>query len=81
MTDVAAIAGWAADRGARSSTFLSGLVLALVASIIFCLAHTPAVLVIARAFQGLSGSVIYTAGLALIADAVDADEIGSWYDF
>ncbi|KAI4116836.1 MAG: hypothetical protein LQ345_002806 [Seirophora villosa] len=27
----------------------------------------------------LSASVIYTAGLALIADAVDPDEIGAWY--
>ncbi|KAI4097493.1 MAG: hypothetical protein LQ344_000225 [Seirophora lacunosa] len=34
-----------------------------------------------RVFQGLSASVIYTAGLALIADAVDPDEIGAWMGF
>ncbi|KAI4288805.1 MAG: hypothetical protein L6R35_001935 [Caloplaca aegaea] len=31
--------------------------------------------------SGLSASVIYTAGLALIADAVDPDEIGAWMGF
>lgn len=30
-------------------------------------------------FQGFSASVIYTVGLALIADTVPAEEVGSWY--
>lgn len=33
---------------------------------------------VARVLQGLAASVIYTAGLALVADAVGADEIGAW---
>lgn len=35
----------------------------------------------ARILQGLAASVIYTAGLALVADAVGPDEIGAWYKF
>ena len=74
-----AIASWTADRGARSTTFLSGLALALAASTVFCLAGTPSVLVLARALQGFSSSVIYTAGLAIVADAVPLNEFGPWY--
>ena len=80
LTNVnAAIAGWAADRGSRSLPFLFGLLLAIVSTILFCLARDPGVLVVGRIFQGLAASVIYTAGLALVADAVGADEIGAWY--
>lgn len=46
---------------------------------LFCFARAPWMLLVGRIFQGLSASVIYTAGLALIADAVDPDEIGAWY--
>ncbi|KAL8897753.1 MAG: hypothetical protein Q9207_007048 [Kuettlingeria erythrocarpa] len=77
----AAIAGWAADRGSRSTPFLCGLVLAFAATLLFCFGHAPWVLVLGRVLQGLSASVIYTAGLALIADAVDPDEIGAWIGF
>ncbi|KAI4182077.1 MAG: hypothetical protein L6R41_006214 [Letrouitia leprolyta] len=73
----APIAGWAADRGSRSTPFLFGLVLAFAATMLFCFGRHPWVLVVGRVFQGLSASVIYTAGLALVADAVGADEIGA----
>ncbi|KAL8773733.1 MAG: hypothetical protein Q9209_001501 [Squamulea sp. 1 TL-2023] len=51
------------------------------ATLLFCFATKPWVLVLERVFQGLSASVIYTAGLALIADAVDPKEIGAWMGF
>lgn len=35
-------------------------------------------LVVARAFQGLSAPLINTTALALVADSVDRDQIGSW---
>ena len=44
-----------------------------------CFSERLSLLVLARALQGLSGSVVYTAGLALVADAVSPNEIGSWY--
>ncbi|KAL8910266.1 MAG: hypothetical protein Q9171_004430 [Xanthocarpia ochracea] len=77
----APIAGWAADRGSRSTPFLFGLVLAFAATMLFCFAYSPWLLLVGRVFQGLSASVVFTAGLALIADAVDPDEIGAWMGF
>lgn len=75
----AAIAGWVADRSSsRRAPLLAGLALAFVATLISCFARAPWLLVIARAFQGFSASVIYTAGLALIADTVPTEEVGSW---
>lgn len=76
----AALAGWAADRGARSTPFLWGLVLATISTLTFCLARAPAWLVLARVLQGLAASVIYTAGLSLVTDAVGPDEVGTWYE-
>ena len=75
-----AVAGWAADySSSRQAPLLTGLSLAFAATLLFCFAQALWVLVIARVLQGFSASVIYTAGLALIADTVSADEVGSWY--
>ena len=75
-----AIAGWFADHSSsRQAPLLTGLALAFAATLVFCFARAPWVLVIARIFQGFSASIIYTAGLALIADTVPASEVGSWY--
>ena len=57
---------------------LLGLALASIATVIFYFAKAPWLLVIARAFQGFSASIIYTTGLALVADTVPAHEVGSW---
>ena len=81
MTMGAPIAGWAANAvSSRKIPFLAGLGVAFVATVLFCLGHAPWVLVIARAFQGLSAPLINTTALALVADSVDRDQIGSWYD-
>ncbi|KAL9027539.1 MAG: hypothetical protein Q9180_007317, partial [Flavoplaca navasiana] len=77
----APIAGWFADRGSRSTPFLWGLILAIISTVVFCFARAPGLLVLGRVLQGLAASVIYTAGLALVADAVGADEIGAWYNY
>ncbi len=77
---ILAVAGWAADQcPSRNTSFLAGLGLALVATVLYYLARAPWVLIIARAVQGFSASIIYTADLALIADTVTHDEVGSWY--
>ena len=82
MTLAAPIAGWATDlSSSRQIPFLGSLVLAFISTLLFCLATAPWALVIARAFQGVAGSIIYTAGLALIADSVRPDEVGSWIGF
>ena len=73
-----AITGWLADRGTRQLPFLAGLVIAAAATLLLCFGTALWVLVIARLLQGLAASVVYTAGLALVADTVDADQVGSW---
>lgn len=75
------IAGWTASRSSsRRIPFLLGLSIAFAATVLLCLGRAPWVLTIARAFQGLAAPLIYTTGLALIADSVDRDQIGSWYE-
>lgn len=43
---------------------------------LFATAHSPAALVIARVFQGLSAAVVWVVGLALIVDRVHSERIG-----
>ena len=75
----AAIAGFFADRSSsRRTPLLVGLVLAFTSTLVFCFARARWLLVVARALQGLSASLIYTAGLALVADTVPAVEVGAW---
>ncbi|KAI9790924.1 MAG: hypothetical protein M1816_004685 [Peltula sp. TS41687] len=81
MTISAPIAGWVGDRTSRRFSFLLGLTSAFLSTLLFIFARAPSALVVARAFQGLSAGVIYTAGLALIADSVSPDKIGSWMGF
>ena len=73
-----AITGWLADRGSRQLPFLAGLVVAAVATLLLCFGTALWVLVIARLLQGFAASAVYTAGLALIADTVDTNQVGSW---
>lgn len=56
-----------------------GLVLAFCSTLLFCLGESLWVLVAARLLQGLSGPIIVTTGLAIVADHVNPDEIGSSY--
>ena len=77
---VKAIAGWVADHtSSRQTPLLFGLGLAYGATLLFCFATSPFMLVLARCFQGFASSILFTAGLALIADSVSADEVGSWH--
>lgn len=57
---------------------LIGFALAFSSTLVFCFVRLRWLLVVARALQGFSASIIYTAGLALIADTVPAVEVGSW---
>ena len=73
-----AITGWLADRGSRQLPFLAGLVVAAAATLLLCFGTALWMLVVARLLQGFAASAVYTAGLALIADTVDANQVGSW---
>lgn len=73
------IAGWWADHSrSNRAPFLVGLLCAFGATASFMLATSMAVLVAARAMQGVSAAIINTLGLALLADTVDRDQLGFW---
>ncbi|PGG98480.1 hypothetical protein AJ79_08852 [Helicocarpus griseus UAMH5409] len=74
----APICGWWADRSrTRQVPFMFGLLLLAGATLMLALAKTLAVLVVARILQGLSGGVVWTIALAMLADRVGSSEIGA----
>ena len=77
---VEAVAGWAAAKPSwRKNAWMFGLVLAFCSTLLFCLGKSLWVLVAARLLQGFSGPIINTVGLAIVADHVNPDDIGSSY--
>jgi len=61
------LGGRAADLLGRRRVFLAGTALFAGASLVCALAPSPAVLVAARAVQGIGGAVISAAGLSILA--------------
>lgn len=69
--------GWLADRTkSRQLPFLCGLVSLLFGTVMLALGQSVVVLVIARALQGLSASVVWTIGLAMVLDTVGTENLG-----
>ncbi|KAH6638645.1 major facilitator superfamily domain-containing protein [Truncatella angustata] len=69
--------GWLADRTqSRQSPFLCGLVALTAGTIMLALGQNIAVMVIARALQGVSASVVWTIGLAMVLDTVGTEHLG-----
>ncbi|KAG9326637.1 hypothetical protein KVV02_006148 [Mortierella alpina] len=60
----------------RRKPMLIGLTGLLISTIIFMLAKTYWLLIIARFFQGVSGGAVWTLGLALMTDSFAASEMG-----
>ncbi len=72
-----AICGWLADRNSsRRTTLLGGLVVLLGATVMLCLGRSIGVLVAGRLIQGLSASVVWCVGLALLADTAGPTDAG-----
>lgn len=70
-------AGWVADKtGARQTPFLAGLAALLGATILLGVGQSIAVLVVARVLQGISASVVWTVGLAMVLDTVGSENLG-----
>lgn len=70
-------AGWIADRtNSRQAPFLSGLAALLAATILLALGQSIGVLVLARMLQGMSASVVWTIGMAMIRDTVGPHNLG-----
>jgi len=69
--------GIVADKlPARQVPFLFGLTALLGATVMLYLGQTIQVLILARILQGMSASVVWTVGLALVLDTVGNDKLG-----
>jgi MFS family permease len=72
-----AILGFLADKGSsRRLPFVFGLLTIAAATIMFWLARSLAILIIARILTGLSASAVWVVGIALIVDAMGSDQAG-----
>ncbi|CAD6444853.1 ecff4bd5-e2f2-4929-9e6a-8abef5ae27c7 [Sclerotinia trifoliorum] len=70
-------AGWIADRWAsRQLPFLVGLAALLASTVLLMVGRSIGVLVAARVFQGISGAIVWTIGLALVMDTVGSEKLG-----
>lgn len=71
-----AIVGYMADHTAtRQSPLLCGLLALMGSTVMLCIGSSIVVLVIGRLLQGISATVVWVVGLALLADTVGKDEI------
>ncbi|KAJ5817890.1 hypothetical protein N7447_007898 [Penicillium robsamsonii] len=78
----APVAGWIVGKCERRQIpFLGGLTCAFGATLSFMLGVEPWMIIVARIFQGLSASVVYTAGLTLLVDTIESHELGPWIGF
>lgn len=69
--------GWLADcTASRQLPFLCGLAALLAGTVMLALGQNIVVLLIARALQGLSASVVWTIGLAMVLDTVGTENLG-----
>lgn len=74
---LAAICGYLADHTpSRRLPLLIGLLALLGSTFLLCLGTTLVLLIIGRLLQGFSAAIVWTVGLALLADTVDHETIG-----
>jgi EmrB/QacA subfamily drug resistance transporter len=76
------VGGSIGDQLGRKRVFLVGVYLFAIASVLCGLAPTPALLIAARAFQGVGAALLAPGSLALVSAAFDDKErgraIGTW---
>lgn len=71
------IFGWFADRSSsRRVPLILGLLALGGATAMLCAGSSLGLLVAGRFLQGLSASVVWTVGLALLSDTMDKEKIG-----
>lgn len=71
------IAGILTDKCAgRKSPYVTGVLLLLLATILFFLGVNIVTLVLARVLQGISGALVWTVGQAILIDTVGAENVG-----
>ncbi|HEV8014563.1 MAG TPA: MFS transporter [Stellaceae bacterium] len=79
------VGGAAGDRFGRRRVFVLGIILFIAASMVCGLAPSAAILIVARAAQGIGGAMLVPESLAIISAAFPAEErgkaIGTWAGF
>lgn len=61
--------------------FVVGLSCAFCSTLLFMLCSAPWLIIIARVFQGFSAGVVYTAGLTLLFNNIEEEELAPWIGF
>lgn len=78
---IVALCAWYVDRSeskSRRVPWYIGIALITTGSILFGCTNGLAMLVLSRILQGLSSSILYTVGLAVLVDTVGKNEVGQW---
>jgi EmrB/QacA subfamily drug resistance transporter len=70
-------AGSVGDLLGRRKVFVGGIVIFVLASLLCGLSHTPTMLNLARALQGVGGAMMFATSLALIAQEFEPRERGT----
>lgn len=74
--------GYISDKIKQRQTLMMSAILIIIGcTIMICLARTTTVYFIGRFFQGLSGALVWTVGLAMIADSADANSMAFYMSF
>ena len=82
LTYIEAIAGWFADRSSsRRGPYLLGLVALALSTLALSLGRSKALLFVGRLVQGASSAAVHTVGIAILADTVGKDGIGTAMGF
>ncbi len=69
-------AGRVADLAGRRLVFLLGLVIYIITTVLAVMAHSAAVLIFARFFQGVAGALIFGTGVALLTERYPPESKG-----
>ena len=82
MLTIQAIAGYIADRiQSRRWPLLIGLIALGASTALLCVGTALGLWIAGRIFQGLSGAVVWTVGLALLVDSIDKEAMGQAMGF
>jgi MFS family permease len=71
-------AGWLADwMPTRRTPYLAGLMVLMIATVMFAVARTFWLLAMSRVLQGLSAAIVNATGLAMVVDTVGSKRLGT----
>lgn len=79
MLIVSALVAWYVDHAkSRRIPWYAGAILVTMGSLLFGFFNRYYIFIISRILHGVASSVLYTVGLAMLADTIDKDKVGRW---